>query len=192
MSMFMCYLSSGFAGSSLHTPQVSLTRGEPKWANFKFHSTLLHGQKIPSDHGVCATETSIEFMCAGKGHCPQLPTVPPHRALGVAAELGMSRARVHPDHDWSRYDKSGQLHRFHAANGATLHCCEKKQVMVDLPPGTSHNKKSTNCHHGGMLSSITQNNRTATSQFKIYISNFSLNEHDDSKMLTAFNISVSG
>uniref|UniRef100_A0A453CJE1 COBRA-like protein n=1 Tax=Aegilops tauschii subsp. strangulata TaxID=200361 RepID=A0A453CJE1_AEGTS len=80
----------------------------------------------------------------------------------------------------------------HGANGAPPHCCEKQPVMADLLPGAPYNRQSANCCRGGVLSSVTQNNRTATSQFDMYIVNFALDEHGDPKMPTTFSIGVPG
>uniref|UniRef100_A0ACD5UU41 Uncharacterized protein n=1 Tax=Avena sativa TaxID=4498 RepID=A0ACD5UU41_AVESA len=52
------------------------------------------------------------------------------------------------------------------------HCCDKRPVMVDLQPGTPPIKQVANCCRGGVLSSLTQNNITATAAFQMYVNNF--------------------
>ena len=52
------------------------------------------------------------------------------------------------------------------------HCCERRPVMADLPPGAPYNKQVANCCRGGVLSSLTQNNRTAIAAFEMYVINF--------------------
>ncbi|KAI5013934.1 COBRA-like protein 7 [Hordeum vulgare subsp. vulgare] len=88
--------------------------------------------------------------------------------------------------------EQGNCTGLHGARGAPPHCCEKQPVMVDLPPGAPYNRQTANCCRGGVLSSVTQNNRTATSQFEMYIVNFELDKHGDIKMPTTFNIGVPG
>uniref|UniRef100_A0ACD5XH93 Uncharacterized protein n=1 Tax=Avena sativa TaxID=4498 RepID=A0ACD5XH93_AVESA len=47
------------------------------------------------------------------------------------------------------------------------HCCDRRPVMVDLQPGTPPDKQVANCCRGGVLSSLTQSNSTATAAFQI-------------------------
>uniref|UniRef100_A0A0E0KTC3 COBRA-like protein n=1 Tax=Oryza punctata TaxID=4537 RepID=A0A0E0KTC3_ORYPU len=57
--------------------------------------------------------------------------------------------------------------------GATRpYCCEKQPVIVDLPPGTPYNNQVSNCCRGGVLSSLTQNNRTSTAAFQMVVGGF--------------------
>uniref|UniRef100_A0A0D9W7P5 COBRA-like protein n=1 Tax=Leersia perrieri TaxID=77586 RepID=A0A0D9W7P5_9ORYZ len=61
----------------------------------------------------------------------------------------------------------------HKIRGATRpHCCEKQPVIVDLPPGTPYNNQVANCCRGGVLSSLTQSNRTSTAAFQMVVGGF--------------------
>jgi hypothetical protein len=73
------------------------------------------------------------------------------------------------------------------------HCCEKQPIMVDLPLGAPYDMQATNCCRGGVLSSLTQNNSTATARFEMTVGNFDLDGGSgDPVKPTNFSIGVPG
>ncbi|KAF0893990.1 hypothetical protein E2562_033778 [Oryza meyeriana var. granulata] len=90
--------------------------------------------------------------------------------------------------------EQGDCHRI---RGATRpHCCEKQPVIVDLPPGTPYNNQVANCCRGGVLSSLTQNNRTSTAAFQMVVGSFKhVSYHDGARgpaLPSRFGIGVPG
>ncbi|KQJ83835.1 COBRA-like protein 7 isoform X1 [Brachypodium distachyon] len=76
--------------------------------------------------------------------------------------------------------------------GAAPHCCEKRPVMVDLPPGAPVKKQVANCCRGGVLSSLTQNNRTAVAAFQMYVNGFDHDARGNPEKPVNFSIGVPG
>jgi hypothetical protein len=66
----------------------------------------------------------------------------------------------------------GNCSGVHFDPGHPPHCCEKRPVVVDLPPGAPYNIQVANCCRGGVLSSLTQNNSTATAAFQMSVGGF--------------------
>ncbi|OEL19069.1 COBRA-like protein 7 [Dichanthelium oligosanthes] len=56
--------------------------------------------------------------------------------------------------------------------GSRPHCCQKRPVMADLPPGAPYNQQVANCCRGGVLSSLTQSNLTSTAAFQMVVGGF--------------------
>lgn len=73
--------------------------------------------------------------------------------------------------------EQGDCSRVGAAN-ARPHCCLRRPVMVDLPPGTPYNRQVANCCRGGVLSSFVQNNLTSTAAFQMVVGEFALAKDD--------------
>lgn len=73
----------------------------------------------------------------------------------------------------SETTEQGDCSRVGAAN-ARPHCCQRRPVMVDLPPGTPYNRQVANCCRGGVLSSLVQNNLTSTAAFQMVVGEFAL------------------
>ncbi|KAL5216031.1 hypothetical protein ABZP36_007432 [Zizania latifolia] len=90
--------------------------------------------------------------------------------------------------------EQGDCHRIRGP--ASPHCCEKRPVMVDLPPGTPYTNQVANCCRGGVLSSVMQNNRTATVAFQLVVGSYRhATYHDGTKgpaLPTNFGIGVPG
>ncbi|KAJ1272053.1 hypothetical protein BS78_06G174000 [Paspalum vaginatum] len=57
---------------------------------------------------------------------------------------------------------------------ARPHCCQKRPVMADMPPGTPYNQQVASCCRGGVLSSSTQNNATSTAALQMVVGEFAL------------------
>ncbi|KAM0920386.1 hypothetical protein ACQ4PT_007538 [Festuca glaucescens] len=75
------------------------------------------------------------------------------------------------------------------------HCCDKRPVMVDLPRGAPYNVQVPNCCRGGVLSSLTQNNSTATAAFQMSVGTFDRdggNTNGNPVKPTNFSIGVPG
>jgi hypothetical protein len=79
----------------------------------------------------------------------------------------------------SETTEQGDCSRVGAAN-ARPHCCQRRPVMVDLPPGTPYNRQVANCCRGGVLSSLVQNNLTSTAAFQMVVGEFALAKDDGS------------
>lgn len=60
------------------------------------------------------------------------------------------------------------------SGGSRPHCCQKRPVMVDLPPGTPYNMQVANCCRGGVLSSLVQSNLTSAAAFQMVVGEFAL------------------
>ncbi|KAG8082831.1 hypothetical protein GUJ93_ZPchr0014g46940 [Zizania palustris] len=90
--------------------------------------------------------------------------------------------------------EQGDCHRIRGL--VRPHCCEKRPVMVDLPPNTPYTNQVANCCRGGVLSSVMQNNRTATAAFQIVVGSYRhATYHDGTKgpaLPTNFGIGVPG
>ncbi|PAN39344.1 hypothetical protein PAHAL_7G236500 [Panicum hallii] len=79
--------------------------------------------------------------------------------------------------------------------GSRPHCCQKRPVMVDLPPGTPFNQQVANCCRGGVLSSLSQNNLTSTAAFQMVVGEYAAARDGGSKepeMPWGFDIGVPG
>ncbi|XP_023157538.1 uncharacterized protein [Zea mays] len=60
------------------------------------------------------------------------------------------------------------------SGGSRPHCCQKRPVMVDLPPGTPYNMQVANCCRGGVLSSLVQSDLTSAAAFQMVVGEFAL------------------
>ena len=58
--------------------------------------------------------------------------------------------------------------------GSRPHCCQKRPVMADLPPGTPFNQQVANCCRDGVLSSLTQNNLTSAAAFQMVVGQYAV------------------
>jgi hypothetical protein len=92
--------------------------------------------------------------------------------------------------------EQGNCSRVHMDPGSPPpHCCEKRPLMVDLPPGAPYTSQVANCCRGGVLSSLTQNNSTATAKFQMTVGNFDSDDGSvdgDPVKPTNFSIGVLG
>ncbi|WVZ86572.1 hypothetical protein U9M48_033331 [Paspalum notatum var. saurae] len=75
---------------------------------------------------------------------------------------------------------------------ARPHCCQKRPVMVDMPPGTPYNQQVANCCRGGVLSSSTQNNVTSTAALQMVVGEFALAKDKEPERPWGFDIGVPG
>ena len=80
--------------------------------------------------------------------------------------------------------------------GSRPHCCQKRPVLADLPPGTPFNQQVANCCRGGVLSSLTQNNLTSTAAFQMVVGDYAAARDgggkDEPEMPWGFDIGVPG
>ncbi|XBH77741.1 hypothetical protein VPH35_104165 [Triticum aestivum] len=72
------------------------------------------------------------------------------------------------------------------------HSCEKRPVMKDLGPGVPYNLQVANCCRGGVLSSVMQNSKAATSTFMMTVGNFAPSSDGSPQMPFNFSIGVPG
>uniref|UniRef100_N1QQH3 Uncharacterized protein n=1 Tax=Aegilops tauschii TaxID=37682 RepID=N1QQH3_AEGTA len=72
------------------------------------------------------------------------------------------------------------------------HSCKKRPVMMDLGPGTPYNLQVANCCRGGVLSSLVQNSKAATSTFMMTVGNFAPSSDVGPQMPFNFSIGVPG
>jgi hypothetical protein len=72
------------------------------------------------------------------------------------------------------------------------HSCEKQPVVVDLGPGTPYNRQVANCCRGGVLSSVTQDSKAATSTFLMNVGNFGPSSDGGPEKPFNFSIGVPG
>ncbi|EMS62440.1 hypothetical protein TRIUR3_29325 [Triticum urartu] len=70
--------------------------------------------------------------------------------------------------------------------------CEKQPVMMDLGPGAPYNLQVANCCQGGVLSSVMQNSKAATSTFMMTVGNFAPSSDGSPQMPFNFSIGVPG
>ena len=79
--------------------------------------------------------------------------------------------------------------------GSRPHCCQKRPVMADLPPGTPFNQQVANCCRDGVLSSLTQNNLTSAA-FQMVVGDYAAARDgggkDEPEMPWGFDIGVPG
>ncbi|XP_037455055.1 COBRA-like protein 7 [Triticum dicoccoides] len=64
--------------------------------------------------------------------------------------------------------------------------------MMDLGPGTPYNLQVANCCRGGVLSSLVQNSKAATSTFRMIVGNFAPSSDGGPQMPFNFSIGVPG
>ena len=79
--------------------------------------------------------------------------------------------------------------------GSRPHCCQKRPVMADLPPGTPFNQQVANCCRDGVLSSLTQNNLTSAAAFQMVVGQYAAARDGGGKepeMPWSFDIGVPG
>ncbi|RCV34750.1 hypothetical protein SEVIR_7G194200v4 [Setaria viridis] len=89
--------------------------------------------------------------------------------------------------------EQGDCSRF--GGGNRPHCCQKRPVMVDLPPGTPYNQQVDNCCRGGVLSSLTQSNRTSVAAFQMTVGEYAAAKDGGGKepeMPWGFDVGVPG
>ncbi|CAN6229043.1 unnamed protein product [Urochloa humidicola] len=75
------------------------------------------------------------------------------------------------------------------------HSCQKRPVMMDLPPGTPYNQQVANCCRGGVLSSLVQDNRTNAAAFQMVVGLSAVAKHGGGKepeMPWGFDVGVPG
>jgi len=80
--------------------------------------------------------------------------------------------------------------------GSRPHCCQKRPVLADLPPGTPFNQQLATCWLNGVLSSLTQNNLTSTAAFQMVVGDYAAARDgggkDEPEMPWGFDIGVPG